>query len=198
MTKVKIFPQIEFRTSRIYNAQWTRSLKYKNPPSKEDWVRREKKLRALWAVNGKVVLQLMSKVTGLEWREERIIVYLTWGIPSFSDPLTLNLRKDAQVAFETLTHELIHRICSEPQNHKLIAARWQKFVRKFPNEQLVAINHVPIHAVHEVIWEKLFPRRVAAIKQDLKLKPYIRSWKLVDTIGAHEVIKKIFKTSKPR
>jgi len=186
-------PTIEFRNSWIYNAQWKRPKRLQLPPSKKDWQTRERKLRQLWAKHGRAILRTMATVTGLPWREERIIVYLTWGVRPFSDPVTISLRADVFSVFETLTHELIHRICSEEKNHAAIRRRWKNFIGKYPKEIPVAINHVPIHAVHEVLWRKLFPKRVGTIKSSLRLTPYVRSWKIVDEIGADTVVKQVFK-----
>ncbi len=185
-------PIIEFRTSWIYNVQWIRPKKLQKPPDLQDWVKREKKLRLLWAMDGRKILRTMSRVTGLPWREDRIIVYLSWGIRPFSDPLTLNLRADVQAVFDTLAHELIHRICSHEKNHQRIRRRWRSFVKQYPNELPLAINHVPIHAVHERMWRELFPRRLKKIKSQLTLQPYIRAWQIVDEQGAELVVKKIF------
>ena len=191
-------PIIEFRVSRIYNIQWQRPKELQDPPPKVEWFRRRKTLEAMWKKHGRNILQTMSAVTGLPWEEDRIIVYLTWGIISFSDPLTLNLRKDVVMDFETLTHELIHRISSSPKNQKKIERRWKAFTKKYPKEVPVGINHVPIHAVHEVMWEKLFPKRVAALAVDIKKAPYIRSWQIVHDLGAAEVVRRVYAPRLPK
>lgn len=186
-------PTIEFRKSWVYDSMWKRPKRLQQPPSKKDWNTRERKLRQLWSKHVQPILRALSSVTGLTWREERIIVYLTWGVRPFSDPVTISLRSDVVSVFETLTHELIHRICSEEKNLAIIQRRWKNFVAKYPKEVPIAINHVPIHAVHEVVWHTLFPKRVEALKSDLKLKPYVRSWKIVDTIGADNIIQQVFR-----
>ena len=192
MLKPNQIPIIEFRKSWIYNIQWSRSKKWRKPPATMVWNKRERQLRRLWTKHGSAVLRTMSKITGLPWREDRIIVYLTWGVRPFSDPLTISLRPDVMSVFETMTHELIHRLLSSEKNWSKIKPGWMLFVKSYPRETSVAINHVPIHAVHEMIWGKLFPSRVTTIKTDLKLKPYIRAWELVDRLGADKVVHQIF------
>ncbi len=186
-------PTIEFRKSWVYDSMWKRPKHLQQPPSTKDWNARERKLRQLWTKHGRAILRALSKVTGLSWQEDLIIVYLTWGVRPFSDPVTIPLRANVFSVFETLTHELIHRICSEEKNHTAILRRWKKLTSKYPKELPVAINHVPIHAVHELVWRKLFPKRLGILKSDLKLKPYVRAWKIVDEIGAEEVVKRVFK-----
>lgn len=184
-------PIIEFRTSEIYNAVWPRPKKAQPPPDAV-WAVREKKLQHLWAQHGRNILRGISHITGLPWREDRIIVYLNWGVRPFSDPVTISLHGDIMVVFEALTHELIHRHINPFPNWKAIRVAWVKMRHQYPRELPIAVNHIPIHAVHEVLWRKLFPRRIRAIKTDLQLKPYVRSWALVDAWGADAVIRQIF------
>lgn len=191
-------PIIEFRVSRIYNAQWTRPKELQSPPPPTEWANRERRLKQLWAKHGRAVLQTMSHVTGLPWREDRIIAYLTWGVRPFSDPLTLNLRADVVSVFETLTHELIHRIVSQPLNNRRIRPRWHALVKRYPREDPLAVNHIPIHAVHDAIWRQLFPKRTAALRTDLKHPAYVRSWELVDTIGPEQIVKRLFSQARRR
>ncbi len=190
-------PVIEFRNSWIYNIQWKRPKELRKPPSEKEWNRREHRLRQLWSKHGNKILRNMSRVTGLVWQEERIIVYLSWGIYPFSDPVTINLRSDVFSVFETLTHECIHRIASHEKNWKKISRRWLAFTSKYPKDKPNAINHVPIHAVHEVLWRSLFPHRVQAIKKAVAAQAYVRAWSIVDEVGAEEVIRRVFK-KKPR
>ncbi len=195
---MKKIPTIEFRTSRIYNAQWTRPPELQEPPSRAEWQARSKKLMRLWTRHQSKILRTMSSITGLPWGESHIIVYLSWGIRPFSDPLTLNLRKDVDSVFDTLTHELIHRHISGGQNWVRVKRRWNAMVAKYPGQPPVATNHIPIHAIHAVLWQKLFPARVKIIQSDLKLAPYRWSWSIVNERGAAQIIEDIFGHAQPR
>lgn len=50
-----------------------------------------------------------------------------------------------------LAHELIHRVVSQERNWAKIRRRRHALTRKYPREEPVAINHIPVHAVHELI-----------------------------------------------
>lgn len=190
--KTTKLPIIEFRVSDIYNAVWPRPPKLQKPIPAKVWSARERKLKALWAKSGKEILSGISRITGLPWREDRIIVYLTWGVIPFSDPVTISLRRDITSVFETLVHELIHRHLGPEENWRAIRKAWMQMRRQHSHEVPIAVTHIPIHAVHEILWRQLFPRRVQIIKTELKLPPYLRAWELVDEKGAEQVVKEIF------
>lgn len=58
-----------------------------------------------------VMVTEIQRITGKDFVEGKIPVYIVgWEGPSFSNPLTLNARKDMLLMFTTLCHELFHRI----------------------------------------------------------------------------------------
>lgn len=57
------------------------------------------------------IFELISKYSGYEWNkfaEPTIYTYPVIGVPSFSHPLTINLKKDPIVTLGVFIHELLH------------------------------------------------------------------------------------------
>lgn len=55
------------------------------------------------------IIKLIPDIVGKHWRKQVTEVYVVdWNGPSFSHPLTLNVREDLLLMLVTLTHELLH------------------------------------------------------------------------------------------
>ena len=148
------------------------------------------KLEKAWAKYGGKILTEIRRVTKLSWREKEIVCYVTAGVIPYSDPLTLNLRSD----IDTTTHELIHRIVSEPENWKRIKGNWMMLMKKYKSEPQRTKTHIVIHAIHAAILKKLFgEKRLKREKKAVRDQKYIRSWKIVDVEGYENIIKVLTK-----
>jgi len=142
---------------------------------------------------GKSILKEMSKITGLKWKEKKIICYVVGIGRSYSDPLTVRLYRNKSDFVDILTHELIHQI--QMQNSSK-TKNWFKYInKKYKTETSLTRKHILIHAVHWKILEKMFGkgRLKKNIKSLPKLKDYKRAWKIVEKDGADEIIKKFKK-----
>ena len=149
-----------------------------------------RKLERAWAMHGKKILSEIAKVTKLNWHEKEIVVYMTAGVIPYFDPLTLNLRSDIDI----LTHELIHRILSEPENWRRIKGNWVKLMKKYKNEPQKTKTHIVVHAIHAVILKKLFgEERLKREKKAVRDPKYIRSWKITDADGYENIIRELTK-----
>ena len=63
------------------------------------------------------ILNLILRITNRHWNQLELKVYfVSWKGPSFSNPLTLRVRKDMLLMLVVLTHELIHNIMSEKES----------------------------------------------------------------------------------
>lgn len=183
-----MIPKLIFRRSWLYDQALTRRGGYKMPTDKvlDNHVRRIEKD---WAKLGDQVLKRIAGVTKLYWYEKEIVCYVTFGVIPYSDPLTLNLQSDVH----TLTHELIHRILSEPENWKRIKGNWAKCMKKYSKYPLTTRGHIVVHAIHAAIIKNLFGEKVLEKEKNVVRDPeYIRSWKIVDTDGYESIIKQIF------
>lgn len=180
-------PQLIFRRSWLYDQALIRKRGYKIPTDKilDAHVR---KMEREWAKHGRKILREIVRVTRLKWREKEIVCYITAGVIPYSDPLTLNLRSD----IDTLTHELIHRILSDPENWKRIKYNWMKLMKKYKDEPQKTKTHVIVHSIHAAILEKLFgENRLINEKKAVRDPKYIRSWEIVDLDGYENIIKEL-------
>lgn len=175
-----------FRRSWLYDQALARKKGYKMPSDKILDVHVHK-LEKAWAKYGEKILTEIMRVTRLSWYEKEIVCYITTGVIPYSDPLTLNLQSDV----DTLTHELIHRIVSEPENWKRIKGNWMMLMKKYKDETQKAKTHIIINAIHTAILKKLFgEKRLKRRKKAVRDQQYIiRSWEIVDTDGYVNIIK---------
>jgi hypothetical protein len=188
--------KIVFKYSWIYDDQFRQGYKsFKDKPSykypsKEMILKFKNELEALWKKDGDSVLAELSKVTGLKWKEEKITCYIVGWSMAFSDPLTLPVYKNAQDGFDSLTHELVHQLFI--QNEEKEDAVWKYFLTAYKNEPYNTRIHIPVHAIHEHIFRKLFSkeRLEDEIKVMASYKDYKRSWEIVTKEGYKNIIKK--------
>lgn len=189
-----ILPRIEFKYSWIYDDV----LKELDKPPKD---RRRfssrriegymKSVELLWGKRGKAILQELSKVTKLSWKEKKIPCYVvTWSRP-FSDPLTVSVWKSKDYFLDILTHELIHRLFIQEGNVKRTNSVWNYFLKKYKNESYNTCIHIPLHAIHEHIFRTLFDekRLVREYKIVKKWREYKRSWDIVRKEGYKNIIR---------
>ncbi len=194
-------PEIEFRYSGIYDARYRNSIKIqeflkKNKekyPSIDTIEKYISKIKPLWKEHEKKILIGLSKITGLKWKEERIICYIIGYGRCFSDPLTVKLFKNKNDFIDTLTHELIHQIQFQNDN-KL--KKWWKFVyKRYRKESRLTKNHILLHAIHSRLMLDLFgeKRLKREIKNSQKFPDYKRSWDIVEKEGYENIIKEFKK-----
>ena len=180
-------PKLIFRRSRLYDDSLMKETKYKTVDDKiiDSFVLNIKKE---WVKNGPKILKEISKITKLKWREKEIVCYVSTGVTPYSDPLTLNLKSN----IHTLSHELIHRILSEPENNKLIDKNWMKFMKGYKNELKVTRVHIVIHAIHAILLKNLFGNKVLEEeKASVKDKNYIRAWKIAEKVSFKSIVEQL-------
>ena len=119
-------PKLIFRRSWLYDEALIRERDFKMP---SDTILNAylRKIEREWKKQGARILKEVARVTKLEWREKEIVIYITAGVYPYSDPMTLNPRS----SIHTLSHELIHRILSEPENREKIKKNWAKLMKKY-------------------------------------------------------------------
>lgn len=198
-------PKIEFRYSEIYDRKYRESkqtqkyLKEKKQeyPSREEILNYIEEVKRLWNKKSKKILKEISKVSGLKWKEKKIICYVIGVGRPFSDPLTIKiLKKNISRFLETLTHELIHQI--QVQNKKKYIL-WHKYVlEKHKNEERITKNHVLLSAIHWKLLEKLEGQEAVQkeIKKFSKDKAYKRAWEIVKKETPDAIIKKFKEVTK--
>lgn len=184
----RFLPKIIFRRSWLYDKALRHRRGFKMP-SEEIFRRKISKLERIWEEKGKLILLEISKITKLRWQEKEITCYITAGIAPYSDPLTLTLYRDENDMFDTLTHELIHRIFSEPENWRYVKKNWARIAKKYKRESEIAKSHIVIHAIHMSILKKFFDeKRLARVMRFVTNREYIRSWEIVQKEGFRNLI----------
>lgn len=187
-----MIPKITFTRSHVYDEHLARAKKFKMP-SDSFIYSNTSKLEKRWKKYEKIILQEISKVTGLKWQEEDIYIYITSGVGWFSMPLTMSIVEDIDFMLDTMVHELIHRIFSENQNWLEVKKNWLKLMGKYNKEKFNTRTHVPIHAIHKHLMLKFFNQKRLdnEIERCAKWPIYKRSWEIVERDDYHKIISQL-------
>ena len=155
-----------------------------------------KKAWAPWENN---IMQAMCDITGLQFRQNIIDVYVAPWFFAFSDPMVLGVTLNDEKLVRVLTHEILHRILTDntavPYEHNLIGA-WQKLYGK--NHSITTLVHIPLHAVHTAIAIDYLDDP-SIVETDYKMNldhggpedDYVKSWDYVNKHGYKEIIEKL-------
>ena len=183
-----IAPKIKFKYSWIYDKNWQEWAKvYGYNPKKDNWPSEKKilnyikEIKKLWDKEEKRVLEELSKVTGLSWKEKEITCYVVGRCRPFSDPLTMGLRKNRDSFIDVFIHELIHQLFTQDSNMVKSKRAWQYINKKYKKESLTTRIHIPLHAIHTHIFNKFYGEdRLNQEMTGVKNKDYVRSWRIVN------------------
>lgn len=184
-------PQVQIINSKVYNNAIRRWLGRDEYLSDEELDQYRDSLGSKWNVEGDKTLDLMMTCLGWPWEDVVIKAYVTGTKASFSNPLTVGYKKDIHLAFNVLTHELIH--CYISQSITELRKKVDDFYAEYPDESRLTQNHIMVHAIHEYIFRQT--GRLDDLEADIaacqSAPDYARSWKIVEQIGYQEIIKKL-------
>ncbi len=199
-----MIPRIEFVYSWIYDELRrndpiiAKKLKKINKeyPSPKKIKKYIEKIEKIWRNDEKIILKLISKITGLKWREKVIKCYVVGKGKCFSDPLTIRIFKNQLNFIDVLTHELIHQIQSQNAN------KWKKWRRhvdkKYKKEPEATKRHIFLHAVHWKLLLSLYNKK--RLNKNIifhkDTKDYKRAWEIVQKEGYQKIISKFTKITK--
>ncbi len=195
-------PKIIFKYSWIYDQNWKewikvyeKGKKYPYPDSMQvqNYIKRVEKL---WQKSEKQVLEEMSKIAGLKWKEKSITCYVVGNCVPFSDPLTPRAyEKKPDYFIDVLVQELIHQLFTQEGNLRQSAKAWKYFEEKYKNEPSRATIHIPLHAIHRHIFLKFFGKKRLnrEIKKASKWPDYKRAWGIVQEEGYQNIIREFKK-----
>lgn len=190
--EVMNLPKIIFRRSWLYDNALARDEGWKEAPPEERMQQSFLRIQNEWREWEEKLLTSISDVIKLPWNEKEIVVYFTWGVYPYSDPVTINAISDIHV----LTHELIHRILSEPENQEKINSNWEALMNSFPNETPKCKTHIVVHAIHHEVMKKYFNDEVINKEMEaVKLEDYVRSWEIIRKEGADKIVQKLTASS---
>ncbi len=184
-----MIPKVYMRRSWLYDKALKREPELSTPPSDAVFKKKIAGYRKIWQREGKKILHEIARVTKLKWTQQEIICYITWGVRPYSDPLTLNIRRNARDTLDTLTHELIHRILSQYSNPKRFLKNWEKIMERYKEHVQVTKTHIVVHAIHEHILRKFYGEaRTNHEINNTKNPDYIVAWDVVKKDGYKNII----------
>ena len=184
-------PHLQIINSKDYNNAIRRWLGRDDYLSDEELDQYRASLEKKWNEDGTKVLPLIMGCLGWPWDETTVKAYVTGTKANFSNPLTIGYRKNIDLAFDILTHELIH--CYISQSISELRKKIDDFYAEYPNESRLTQNHIMVHAIHEHIFRQT--NRLGELEADItacqSASDYARSWEIVKQVGYQEIIKKL-------
>lgn len=189
-------PKINFKYSWIYDRnmeEWSKSYRTGKYPLPKETLAYIKKVEPLWRKHEVAILKELAKVTSLSWKEKTITAYVVGSCRPFSDPLTLRLYKEQNDFIDTLIHECIHQLFIQEGNIKKWEKGWGYVARKYKKESRTTRIHIPLHAIHEHIFQKFFDEKRLRREIDscTKNKDYRQSWVIVQKEGYKMIIQEM-------
>lgn len=164
----------------------------------DEWItRRVADYQNVWNPLEEQILESMTEILGLSFKQNIIDVYIAPWFNAFSDPLVIGVYTKPNEFVDTLTHELIHRLLVDnttlPYDTPLLE-EWKKLFGK--NHSFGTIIHIPVHAVSKAIYLDVLnePKR---LKRDIDNSKtydspdYLNAWNYVEKHGYMEIIKKL-------
>jgi len=200
-----MIPKVEFRYSYIYDEVYKNSseikkfLKKTNKkyPSREETIGFRNRFEVFWRGEERKILRKILEVTGLNWKEKRIICYVVGVCRPMSDPMTIRVFHDMEYAVDMITHELIHNLQINIEDNKW--KKWQRYIdSKYSDVSDTTKAHIFLNAVHKKIYLELFDKE--RLRRDLyesnKALDYKNSWKIVEKEGYESIIRKFRELTK--
>lgn len=189
----KCFEFYKFYKVHKQNAN-RKELKLKKWVSSGKILNNMEKMKKFWKKDERKILEEISKITKLKWREKQIYCYMTGreNYFAFSDPLTLPFYKKLDFLTDILVHELIHKILQDDKvNWQEFLKTWKYIERKYKNETGRTKIHIIVHAIHSHIYFKFYSEK--RLKRNIN-SPFIsaeekRAWKIVQKENYKNIIK---------
>ena len=197
-----MIPKLNFVFSQIYNEILTAHLSDELKSMTQEYASEEimnkyiDEIKSIWKKEGNKTLKSISSISGLNWKENLLKVYLvTFNIP-FSDPLTLPAYEDKSYFKAVLIHELIHQI--EIQDYKVNPFKWKKWIDylqiNYKKENIVTKGHILIYAIMTKLFIDNNSPDLLKLYKKLDKKDnsneYGRAWNIVDSVGYNNLISK--------
>ncbi len=185
-----MIPRVIFRHSHSYDGIYKDIHHSKSYPKEQEITKYINNVQGEWIKINKKILKEIERITGLEFKDDKIICYIVGKAIPIADPLTIPFYKNTDHFIDTLIHELIHILFTQYGN--LIKAKnsWKYIFNKYKDESFETKIHIPLHAVHTHIYTTFFS--IERLEHDIKdlfnLKTYRRSWQIVTKDGHANII----------
>lgn len=165
----------------------------------EEYTEKTEKYRSEWKKYEKDIVVYMQKQLGLRFYKPVLDVSLAPMIQAFSDPLIINFMNEPDEFVDTLTHELIHVLLTD--NDKISIKNFEKnvdlrgeWIRLFGFKgDFTALNHIPVHAMHDQIYKNVFKdlsrkKREITMLKKYNSTSYLAAWDYVETKGSKKIV----------
>lgn len=159
--------------------------------SHEEYEKYASQYKEWWMTYEKQILQGMSDVLGLEFKQNAIDVHVAPFFYAFSDPLVLGVQFDSQEKLVlNLTHELLHKLFVDNTTHDdtKTVDEWKEM---FGDYEFVALVHIPVYAMLHEIFIDIVKRPEILDTEIRKTKPYKDAWAYVRHNGYKAIIAKL-------
>lgn len=194
-----MIPKIDFKYSYIYDELYRQSTELnkilkrngKKYPSPMEIIEFMNRLEIVWRTEGNKILEEISRLSGIKWKDKIISCYIVGVCRPMSDPLTIKVCNDITHAVDVLTHELIHCLQIGISDKKW--AKWQKYLdSKYPRENKVTKDHIFLNAVHMALYLDFFgaDRLIRDMWNSNVSNDYKRSWEIVEKDGPDKIVSK--------
>lgn len=189
--------KISFRYSRPYDLHWNKWFKLKpDSPEREILEKGEvvniiSQLEEAWSLVEKNILDEISDILKLDWKEEEITCYIVSNAHGISDPMTVGINdRNLDKIVNTVIHELTHRIFNQEKNIRLVEPAWDWIKSKYKEENLITQNHIVCHSILKHLYLKFFDAE--RLNQDIarcqKHDDYRKAWEIVEKDGYRKIL----------
>lgn len=147
-------------------------------------------VKKTWDVSDKQILNGICEITGLEFYQDIIDVYLALGYRGgISDPLIISARVRDKTFLSLLTHEILHRLLTDNTKKIDVKTIWEKMFPETSSQKVR--NHIVLHAIHKelllsILNDKEELDRMITFNQ--KSEPYKIAWDIVEKRGHKSII----------
>lgn len=184
-------PKMEFRYSWVYDQE--NRLRFTDPlyPSGDEIREYIEEVRDAWGPRQRTLLNSISRISGLPWREDVIVCYVVGrGVP-MSDPLTLPVYKGrAGLFIEKLAYELTERLLMHSRNLEARNSFWEEMFRSMSNDGVKVSYMVPVNAIYRGIQSRYLGSGGSEESLATTNLDYRRAWEIVNNIGHREIIER--------
>ena len=161
--------------------------------SYDEYVAIAKQYDEWWQPHSKKILKGLCDITGLEFRQNIIDVYVAPWFHAFSAPMVVGPAfKTEDELVNVLTHEIIHRLLTDNTTYDFyhdFLPDWKSVFGSSHSKNTTV--HIPVHAIMEKLYTEVLkrPELVPYDKQYVSNYPdYAKAWDYVEQHGYQTII----------
>lgn len=169
------------------------------PPTKEEVIRQVQNYKKEWKKYEKDILNELSVVLDLKFQNPIIDVHIVSGNPrQIGDPIVIRSGFNPEEFVSTLTHELVHHLCSINNIEEL-----DEYLEKpYITESSLTRRHIIVLAALTHIYKNILKdekelEHSKSRSEKHSTKEYTLAWNIVDELGYANILDK-FRTNRKR